>query len=406
MSDSFNITDMSALFKDTYGPLSENVYNSANVVLGRVKKTYTFTGKQKLIAIPQSFQGGVSSGSLPDTNHALASDAVIVSKKVYAKVEIDRESLKASSDDKGAWVKGMKWVVQKGVESWNRNMSRILFNDLPNGAVAVGLGATNVAGNGTTGTPYLVALAADTKEADIEEQDFWNYDAETTNLEVVAYNPATRVVSLVGTSAGLATLTGSGPVPNNKYFYMQKSAANDPESLIGVISASSGSLYSVPVTRKWQGGRNADAAGAGITTDMLNEDILEIERKSGKTPEMIVTSYTQYRKILNQLEDKKQYTIDPRAKNLKGIVSFKGVEYMSSSGPIPIFPERFVRADTVTYLNSDSIEILHRPDFGWFDDDGTVFLRTSGDSYEARYGGYLQVYMIPNFNGRRYGLAT
>lgn len=404
---SFNLSELSGIFKDTYGPLSENVYNSANVTLGRVKKSYDFTGKQKLIAVPQSFQGGVGSGSLPSTNVAKVSDATITAKKFYSRVEIDREAMKASSDDKGAWVRGMKWVVQKGVESWNRNLSRALFNDLANGALAVGDNTTNVSGSGTTGSPYVVVLASDTKEANIEEQDFWNYDAETTLLEVVEYTPSTKTVKLVGTSAGLAALTGSGPVPNNKYFYMQGSKDNDPKSIIEVVAATSGTQYGITVARRWQGGVNVNASSAGITTDMLNQDILEIERKSGKAPKMIVTSYVQYRKILNLLEDHKRYPLSPRAGNLKGLISFDGVEYMSSSGPIPLFPERFVRDDKVVYLNDDAIELFHRPGFGWFDEDGTVFLRKSdSDAYEARYGGYLENYTIPVFNGQRYGLAT
>lgn len=403
---SFNLQELSAVFKDTYGPLSENVYNSANVTLGRVKKTYDFTGKQKLIAVPQSFQGGVSSGTLPDTNVAKVSDAVLVAKKLYARVEVDRESLKASSDDKGAWVKGMKWVVQKGVEKFNWNMSRIIFNDLPNGALAEGDNATNVTGTGSVGTPYLVKLDAGQKEANVEEQDFWNYSTETTNLEVVEYDPATQIVSLVGTSAGLAALTGVGPAPSGTYFYMQKSRDNDPSGVVGVISATAGTTFGIPVTRRWKGGVFEDAGAVGVSIDMLNEDILELERKSGKTPDMIVASYTQYRKILGLMETQKRYNIEPRAKNLKGVVSFSGVEYMSSSGPIPIFPERFVAPGSVHYLNSDSIEICHRPDHGWFDEDGTVFLRKSdADAYEARYGGYLEIYTLPNFNGTRYNLA-
>jgi hypothetical protein len=80
---------------------------------------------------------------------------------------------------------------------------------------------------------------------------------------------------------------------------------------------------------------------------------------------------------------------------------------MSSSGPIPIFPERFVGAAEIYYLNDDQMELYHRPGFGWFQEDGTVFLRkTDSDAYEARYGGYLENYMVPNFHGLRYGLAT
>ena len=105
----------------------------------------------------------------------------------------------------------------------------------------------------------------------------------------------------------------------------------------------------------------------------------------------------------NLLEDNKRYSVNTRAglKSKSGAdISFSGVEFMSSSGPVGIFPERFCDDDRVYALNDNHIHIHHRPDFGWFDDDGTVFLRKSdSDAYEARYGGYLQVYINPAFQG-------
>jgi len=402
----YSLTSATELFKIKYNKLSDNTYNSANVTLARVKKQYDFTGKQMFVPVPLSFSGGVGSGSLPTANVNNVDDATILAKKVYAVVQIEREAIKASANDEGSFVRATKWVVQRGVESYMRNCSRILWND-GTGSVARGDGATNVTGTGTSGDPYLVTLNSDTVEANIEERDFLNYDAEVTQLEVAAYNPSTRVISLVGTSVGLAALTGAGPVLVTKYLHMQNSKDNDPLGIRGILSATSGSLYGIPVARRWQASAQTDAASAGITTDMMNNDILEIERKCGKVPNLIQTSFTQYRKILNILEDKKYYDISPRNEALKGQISFKGVEFMSSAGPIGIFPERFIQSDELFYLNDNYMTIHHRPDFGWFDDDGTVFLReASADSYSARYGGYWQLYMPPTFHGYRYNLAT
>jgi len=402
----FSLSAATNLFKTKYGKLSENVYNSTNVTLARVKKSFDFTGNQMFVPNPLSFQGGVGSGSLPTANVAKYEDAIITSKKVYGVAQIERESIKASMNDEGAFVRATKEVVKKTVESWMRNMSRCLWHD-GTGSLGRGDGATNVTGTGTTGDPYIVVLNADTKEANIEERDFWNYNAETSLLEVVDYVPSTKTVSLVGTSVGLAALTGAGPVLITVYFHMQGSKDNDPQGIKGILDATSGSLYTIPVQRRWRAGTAIAAGGAGITTDFMNTDMLEIQRKSGKVPDLIITSFTQYRKILNLLEDQKEYVVEPRAEELKGKVSFRGVEFMSAMGAVPIFPERFIEDDRIYYINSDFIEIFHRPDFGWFDDDGTVFLRTaSSDSYEARYGGYLETYIVPVFHGVRTGLAT
>ena len=139
----------------------------------------------------------------------------------------------------------------------------------------------------------------------------------------------------------------------------------------------------------------------------MNEVMLEVQRKSGKVPNLIITSFKQYQKLLNLLEDQKQYILEPRSKDLKGKVSFRGVEFMSSAGAVGVFPERFVEDDRMYMLNDNHIHIHHRPDFGWFEDDGTVFLRKSdSDAYEARYGGYLQNYIEPPFHGVISNLAT
>lgn len=390
MASEFSLTSASALFKINYDKLSENVYNSANVLLGRVKKSYSFTGKQMLISVPRSFAGGVSSGSLPDTNTAIYSEATLTRKKVYAAVEIDREAIKASMSDEGAFVRALKEVVKKGVESYMRNASRILFSDS-----TAALGTLQANATGTATAPVCIISLATWKEANFEERDMVNPGSTSDQFEIVSVDPDTRTVTLSRLSGSTdLTATGSGTV-----LYMQKSKDNDPQGLKGVLDATSGSLYGITVDRRWKAFQ-LNAASQTISTDLMNKMMLSIEKKCGKAPNLIVTSYKQYEKLLNILEDQKQYDLPARAQDLKGQFSFKGLEFMSTRGAIGIFADRFCEDDRMYFLNDDKIEIHHAPGFGWFDDDGTVFLRkASEDAYEARYGGYWQTFIDPNFHG-------
>lgn len=394
----FNLTTATNLFKIKYGKLSENTYNSANVLLARTKKSFDFTGKRMDIAVPTSFAGGVGSGSLPTPNYAAIQDAQITAKKMYSVIQIDRESIKAASNNEGAFVELTKFSVQKGVESFMRNMSRALFND---GSGALGQFSGSAAGSASA--PVLTITAASWKEANWEEKDYINVNSLSSVWEVISVDPVLRQVTLSRIS-GSDDLTAIGAGTHT--VYMQNSKNNDPSGLKGVLDATGGSLYSVPVGRRWQSTQVA-AGGAGLTTDLMNQTMLEIQRKSGKVPNLILTSFTQYRKLLNVLEDQKQYIVEPRSPELQGKVSFRGVEFMSSAGPVGVFPERFMEDDRMYMLNDNFIEIKHRPDFGWFDDDGSVFLRTaSQDAYEARYGGYMESYIVPSFHGVISGLAT
>jgi hypothetical protein len=393
----FNLTDQSALFKTKFGKLSENAYNSANVMLATIKKEYSFVGEDMKVAVPTFFAGGVGSGSLPTANPASAAKATIVAKKVYATTEIDREALKASMGNEGAFVEAMKWNVQKTVEAFNRNASRILFND---GTGALGTISANATGSATA--PVIVITAATWVEGHWEENDYVNCGTDASVFNVVSVVPSTRTVTLARLSGTLdLTSAGSGLI-----VYMQNSKDNDPQGLKGVCDATSGTLYNVTVGRRWQATQIA-AGGSGISEDILNELVIKIQYKCGKAPKKIITSYTQYRKILNFLEDHKVYYVEPRANELKGKISFSGIEYISDAGPIGIFADRMCEDDRMYGVNTDFITAQHRPDFGWFDDDGTVFLRLqSSDAYGARYGGYYQNYIIPTFQGVVTGLAT
>lgn len=388
MANAWSLQSASNLFKTKFGKLSENVYNSNNVLLARCKKTYDFVGDQKFIPVPIHFQGGVGSGSLPKANAANAGKALLTRKSVYARVKIQREAIKASANDEGAFVRGLKYTVEKGVESYMRNMSRILFNDGTGS-----LGTVNAAATPSGGQLDVVISTATFKEANFEENDYINIDTSTDLLEIVAVDPSTRTITLEAVSGSLPTLSGG------EILYMQGSRNNDPQGLKGACDATSGTLYNIPVTRRWQATQK-DAGATGITEELVDEVVLEIQRKSGKVINLVITSFTQFRKMKALSVSQKRYPIEPRAKNLKGKISFSGLELMTSAGAVPVVPERFCEEDRVYLLNDNYIHICHAPDFGWFDDDGTVFLREAdSDSYEARYGGYLEVFITPTFQG-------
>ena len=394
----FNLTTASDVFKRKYTRISDNVYNSANKTTGRIKKDHGFVGNNLYQAIPLSFAGGVGSGSLPVAGVATYSQAVISAKKVYAVVLIDRETIKASATDEGAFVRGLKEVVRKGVESFSRNDSRIFY-----GATDGSLGTISSV---VDADPiFTLTFAAGYNEANFEENDLVNIETgNADNFVVDSVSPQTDgTLDVQVTQDSTATQVPAG----TDEVFMQGSEDNDPEGLDNVTDATTSTLYSVTVARRWQS-TQTDVSSLGLTTDLMNETMLEVERKSGKAPNFISCSYTQYRKLLNLLEDQKEYQLPPRyvSDKLKASLSFNGIQFMSSRGAVGVFPERFCPPDRMYFLNTDYIIRYHRPDFGWFDDDGTVFLReASADSYSARYGGYYENYIIPTFQGRIDGLS-
>jgi hypothetical protein len=417
----YSISEQTGLFLTLFKNRSANMYNSANLLEGRIKKENSFVGKQMNIETQLSFAGGYGAALLPQGNPSLVEQAVITAKKHYSRVFVDREGLKAASSTKGAFQTYLAFPIKKTVEDFMRNMSRVLFGD-GTGVLGRGAGATNVSGNGSSATPYVVTLrASDWNVANFEEKSIVQVvtglaagantggtaegGTSTANLLTIsAVNPALRQISLVGTSAHLAGLTGSAPFATTSGLVPQRSYLQEAQGLRGTLMATTGTLYGLTVQRRWQA-TQVDAGGAGIVVDMMNEAMLKLEQAFGEPANMIICNYNQYRKILAQLEDQKRYNLPN--KNVKGHMGFSGVEYMGTKGAVGIFVDRFCDEDKIYFLNDKYITRYSRPGgVEWFKDDATVFLRTADeDVLEARYGGYLENMVTPSAHAVLFNLA-
>ena len=413
------LSSFSSYMKTKYGKVSDNVYNSATPVLMKINRTNDFVGEDKAFPIPTGYEGGVGSGNLPTAGTSNAEKVTITTKKIYARVDITRQLMKQSSRKEGAFVKALGHKMGKGVESYVRNTSRMLFND-GTGSLAIGsASAANVTGAGTSGNPYLVELKmqnsttasiAGNKKSSLEKRDLINVNSETTNLEIVAVSSASDddlTLSLVGTSARLATLAASGPFAAADTLYMQGSKDTDIEGLKGVLDATSGSKYGVSIGDRWQAFQKA--VTSSISEDLVMEMLLGVHEQSGQGSDMIVTSYKQWRKLNNILEDKKEIKISPKfgSEKLKAKIGFNAIGVKSPFNvDVPIIIDRFCEDDRMYFLNSKHIVLMHAPDHGWFDEDGSIFMRKADDdAYEARYGGYKENFIIPYFHGVLTGLT-
>ncbi len=134
--------------------------------------------------------------------------------------------------------------------------------------------------------------------------------------------------------------------------------------------------------------------------------IMEIRLQSGEQPNLILMHSWQFTKLLNLLEDQKRFEIP--AKDSKFKISYSALSFEGPEGEIPIMTSRFIDSDKVFILNTDKIKLHLRPGgFGWFDQDGTVFLRNAtADQLDARYMGYGQLFVNPHFHGYLYGLTV
>ena len=425
----YSIPEQTGLFLTLFKNRSDNMYNSANVLEGRIKKSNDFVGSKMNIETQLSFAGGYGAKLLPNGNPSLVEKAEVTAKKHYSRVFVDREGLKAASSSKGAFQTYLGFPIKKTVEDFMRNMSRVNFGD---GSAVLGRGAgvINVTGQGSSANPYVVIMrASDFNIANFEEKSIVQVvsslnatdntiggapeGADTTAnlLTISAVVKATRAISLVGVSPVLAALagaapgtTGVAPFPITAGLVPQRSYNAEAQGLSGVLMATSGTKYGLNVQRRWQA-IQVDAGASGVVVDMLNDVMLQVDQAFGESPNLIVCNYNQYRKILAQMEDQKRYSLPN--KNVKAHMGFSGIEYMGLGGSVGIHVDRFCPEDKIFFLNDKYIHRYHRPGGAeWFQDDKTVFLRTADeDVIEARYGAYMENFITPTFHGVLHNLA-
>lgn len=416
----YNLTTATGVFKTKYIRMSRDMFNSENVVLAKIKRNDEFVGDQALISVPTSFGGGRGSGVIPRANVTQYQKMLITAKKLYAIIEIDNEAIKASQTDEGAFVRLSKEPVKRGVQSWQANISRMLFNNSLStsgngGNGRIGVSHASTATSVSSGV-YTVTLAAGTteggwKQANFELKDFVNVNTNSAEFEVTAVTPSatagSSTIGLTQVAGGAYNLVGLLGVD----IYMQNSRNMDATGLRGALLATSGTLYNISVGYRWQASSQLTSLSVGITPDLFNQQALDLKYAFGENHDMFVTSFVQYRKLLNQIEDQKRYMIvESRNDGPKGKFSFQALEFMADTGPIPVIAERFVEDDTVYSLNSDFIELHCRPDGGWVEDPtmgGSIFrLSQTNDTWQARYAVYGEFAIMPTAHGIMTGLTT
>lgn len=414
----WSIAEINANFKPTFDSRSKNMYSDKDPLEGQIKKKFNFTGSDKKIETHLSFAGGYGARKLPKANNSKMANQLVEAKKVYARALVEREGLKAASNSQGSYQQYLKMPIKKTVENYRNQCGRITFGD-GTGILGKGDGATNVTGAGSEVSPYIVTIGS-FQDSAWEEKSYVQVvtglgaknlggaaeggDNTTYLLEVVLVDIDNAQVHLVGVSPVLAGLVGA-PLPATTGFCHQRSYMGEPVGLDQVLMAQDGEdLYGIDIQRRWKA-TQIDAGGSGLLVDMINEGMLKTDHVFGESPNMIVCRFNQYQKLLAQLEDKKVIKIEN--KNVKGHLGFEGIEYVSSTGKkCSIVTNRHAKIDKVYMLNTTYIERLHRPDFGWFDEDGTVFLRAQDeDEYEARYGGYWEHVMVPTAHAVIHNLA-
>lgn len=404
-------TDYNALFKQHYFSLADNVYSTFSNLYSMVPKTYNFKGNTGEHPVGVTFGGSVSSGSLPTAKSRRYIKPTYARKRLYGVLDLDTETIQAS-DGSDSFKKATEEQTLGVIKSFNRNMARIFMND---GTGILGQHSGNFTGTAADPIATIIDTIGSTYgfvPAYFEVGDTVKINSLTSEFEIVAVSDTAKTATLER-KTGSDDLTAIGAGTHS--IYLANSRDADPT---GALSLTGGTIHGVPAERRWQLGANLDGASAGITPDLVNRLVEDIDTACDEAPTHLAFSPVQYRKYLNLMEDLKRYpqntVLKPRGNSrtssaaiAKSTIGFSGIEYVSSQGVIPVLKNKMIRPNQLWAFNMDMVEAAHAAAFGWFDKDGSILhMRENDDAYYARYGGFMEIKWNPLSQGRVHTLAV
>ncbi len=247
--------------------------------------------------------------------------------------KIDNETLLASEDDAGAFLKAAKLQVDTAINSLSNSLERALFGD---GTGVIGkLASTSAVG--TVGDL-----------SDIEDIVNWEKGGSVSSIDLVTgQNRGSLTVSAVNRSEGKVTfsaalssisVSASANTNNNAFVY-----AGDYNSKLKGLLAWLPPDASLIGTSFFGVDRTADTdrlAGVRIpsgSNGSVVETIINTARRLGRdqaSPDVIFLSYDKFARAEKELQGNVQYT------DLKGTngIGFKSLSVMGPKGPIAIVP--------------------------------------------------------------------
>lgn len=401
MSQPRQVNMESALFKDFYNSGADQSLINAKTPFASIlmkNKNVEFVGKQ--FVQPVRFGSAVGLGyrasgqNLPQPKSAPRDQAVFPAKRAYATAEYEREAIVASRNDRGAFARVTVDEVEAVLEGFNLHMvERALFGDTSGKLGAV---LTLDSGAGTEASPWVVTMSTTGVLAPKFKKRYFPRGAKmelytaggTLQLTVVIASFDATTLSLVLDS----TASAAAPAAND-ILYWEGNRNGEVVGLKSIAPVSAGTLYGISQTTnpEFRGLVN-NLSGATLAYGDLNDIISDLEDELGVSPDLAVCSHATKAALKSQAEDQKRCNV-LEVKSSDAKIGFKGLELMGDAGPFAMISSQMCEDDEIYFMNSKYLQLVMRQDFGWFDDDGSILLRdTNKDVYNARFGGYFELF--------------
>lgn len=382
----FDINAAEAVLKQLYIGAPKSLVYKDNPTLAMLPKGEEFFGEN--IKVPLKYATANRSGNFSNAQSNISGPKygafLVTRKRSYALNQLDNETLLATSNDKGAFVKAVEAVADSVLESAALGLSANIFRS----------------GSGSLATGTLSAGTVTLTNS----QDIVNFEvgnvlvAASTDGGALVGSGATATIATINRSAGTFTISPSSPSGWTGTLYIgQQGEMSDNgntansciegfQSWIVGSSVTSATFYGLDRTKDTVrlAGQVLDVSAYGME-EALQILLKAVAREGGK-PSHVLLSFDSYNALIMSLGSKVQFIDDETAE-----VGFRGVLVNGPNSTVKVFPDRSCPAKKAFVLQMDTWKLhaigpaprlLPYP-------DGNKYLRVAtADASEIRAGMY------------------
>jgi len=378
----------------------EKLVYSKFPLLGMIPKSEDFYGKHKPIPVYFGNPQGRSSSftraqSRAASENSKVEDFILTRTRDYGFVQIDNETMEASANDKGAFLKAKQTEIDGIISSLSQSVARQI--------VRGGWGDAGRVGS-FTGATITLKDENDVVHFEVGQELVLAQNQGTGNIRTLGSSNNGLIITAVNRSAGILTFgfnvndatNGIPAIAQDDYIFMrgdrEETGSPTRQQIVGLEAwlpevAPDSTLFlgvdrSKDTTRL--GGLRYDVSALPIEEGLL--DGIAYAAREGVQFDHYFMNPLKYSELNKALGSKRQY-VDIKASDSIG---YRGLQVEGASGPVTIMSDPTIPTNVSYGLTLNTWEFcslgkLIKP----LNSDGLQMLRLSNkDGVEVRYGWY------------------
>lgn len=381
----------------------KNLVYMRNPAFALIAKDETFTGDSSkepiTIGTPQNRSAAFSSANAINTTSIIKA-FLLTRVQNYSMAAIANETMLASENDKGAFLKAAKFEIDNALLALTRSIATQLYRNGTGSVARIAAGATINA----AGTPILLSNVEDIVNLELgmsiafAATDGGAAKSGTAYIVNINRSAGTIVVAATpgGAAAALTSLVGTAAVSD----YIYASAGDINAVLKGFKAWLPGAA--VTATTFFGVDRSTDTRLAGVSYDGSAQSIEEaivdaagLVAREGGNPDHCFVSYKDFRNLVKAVGSKQQYVqyTDVKVDEPGVTVGFSSLILTGPNGPMKVIPDQNCPAGSAFLLQIDTWKLKSLGEaVRLFDGDGLTMIRDpNGDNLLIRCFSYAQL---------------